>query len=277
MMPYILRFLPLKPAQVARILWWTMLSIYNKLDMITTPTETAASILRRQPVRVPIRAISCGVDTRRFAPRDHQNREEARARFHIDRDKPLLIYVGRLDPEKRLDLLLEAFSLQHHPDARLVVGGYGSQGGALVALARRLGISDRVTFTGYIPQNEMPLLLASADIFCMPSPEELQSIATLEAMASGKPILAANARALPELVANEVNGMLFTPGDARDAARAMDVLLGDPSAWPRLGQASLERVQKHSLKVTIRQYEQVYRTLIPSMVLEEEPDRELMG
>ncbi len=264
LLPYVPRFLPLKRAQVIRFLWWIMLSLYNRIDAITTPTETAAAILRRQPVRVPIQAISCGVDTERFTPRPQIDRDQVRARFHLDAGKPLLIYVGRLEGEKRLDLLLHAFAQQEHPDARLAIGGRGSQAGALAALARRLGISDRVTFTGYIPADDLPLLLDSADIFCMPSPEELQSIATLEAMASGKPILAANARALPELVGSGVNGMLFAPGDAQDAARAMNALLDSRPDWPRLGQASLERVQKHSLKFTIHRYEGAYRSLVPS-------------
>ena len=95
----------------------------------------------------------------------------------------------------------------------------------------------------------------------MPSPEELQSIATLEAMAVGRPILAANARALPELVADGVNGLLFKPNDAGEAANCMAALLDNPAAWAPMGQASLERAQAHSLANTIRRYSELYQQL----------------
>jgi 1,2-diacylglycerol 3-alpha-glucosyltransferase len=272
LLPFVPRFLPLRRTQVIRILWWTMLSLYNQLDAITTPTETAAAILRRQPVKVPVQAISCGVDTDHFYPRPQLDRAAIRARYGVDPARPLFIYIGRLEGEKRLDVLLRAFALQRSPEARLAIGGKGSQAHALAALARQLGIADRVTFTGYIPHEDLPLLLGASDVFCMPSPEELQSIATLEALSTARPVLAANARALPELVTSGVNGMLFHPDDPADAARAMDALMQDPSAWVRMGQASLARAQAHSLENTIRGYEAVYRALIPMpQPVDEEP------
>ncbi|HEY3344198.1 MAG TPA: glycosyltransferase [Anaerolineaceae bacterium] len=262
LMPFVPRFLPLRRAQVIRFLWWTMLSVYRRLDTITTPTETAAAILRQQPLQVPVQAISCGVDTHHFCPRVGLDRAAIRIRFGLDPTRPLFLYVGRLEGEKRLDILLRALALQKNPEARLAIGGKGSQAHALAALARRLGIAERVTFTGYISPEDLPLLLGAADIFCMPSPEELQSIATLEAMSSAKPVLAANARALPELIANGVNGMLFRTNDVQDAARAMQQLLENAPVWERMGEAGLARSRAHSLENTIRRYEEVYRTLI---------------
>ncbi|HEX9012106.1 MAG TPA: glycosyltransferase, partial [Anaerolineaceae bacterium] len=272
LLPFIPRFLPLKRAQIIRFLWWTMLSVYNQLDAVTTPTETAAGILRQQPLRVPVSAISCGVDTRRFRPLPELDRAAVRARYGIDPQRPLFLYVGRLEGEKRLDVLVRAFALLGSPDARLAFGGKGTQAGALAGLARHLGIGERVRFTGYIPHEDLPALLNSADVFCMPSPEELQSIATLEALSCGKPVLAANARALPELVTTGVNGALFQPNDAGDAARAMRQLLADPADWARMGQASLSRSAAHSLDNTIRRYEDVYRSLIRTPQLAVERD-----
>lgn len=274
LLPFVPRFLPLKRSQVIRILWWTMLSIYRQLDAVTTPTETAAAILRRQPIQVPIQAISCGVDTDHFYPRSQMDRAAVRARYGLDPVRPLFLYVGRLEGEKRLDVLVRAFAQLRNPEARLAIGGKGTQAGPLANLARHLGIADRVTFTGYVPHEDLPLLLNAADVFCMPSPEELQSIATLEAMASARPVLAADARALPELVEHATNGFLFEPGDPADAARWMEKLLEDPSAWVSMGQAGLARARSHSLENTIRRYEGVYRALIPA-VETGEPERVL--
>jgi glycosyltransferase involved in cell wall biosynthesis len=106
-------------------------------------------------------------------------------------------------------------------------------------------------------------LLNSVDIFAMPSEAELQSIATLEAMACGRPVLAANARALPELVEHGVNGFLFRAGDVEDAAQWMARLADQRERWAVMGAASLAKVRPHSLSNTFRRYRELYRSLLP--------------
>jgi 1,2-diacylglycerol 3-alpha-glucosyltransferase len=96
----------------------------------------------------------------------------------------------------------------------------------------------------------------------MPSDAELQSIATLEAMATGRPILAANARALPELVQPGVNGYLFEHGDPENAARAIAKLVDQRDDWAAMGAASREIALPHNLANTIHRYEELYSTLL---------------
>ena len=93
----------------------------------------------------------------------------------------------------------------------------------------------------------------------MPSEAELQSIATLEAMATHRPVLAADARALPELVDVGRNGYLFRPGDPIDAADKMRKLTAERSRWPALGQRSREKALTHAIPNTLRRYEEWYR------------------
>jgi glycosyltransferase involved in cell wall biosynthesis len=190
------------------------------------------------------------------------DRAAIRSKYGLDPDKPLFLYVGRLDKEKRIDLLVEAFARLDRPGVQLGIGGQGAQAGALKEQIRRLKLEQQVVLTGYIPHPDLPLLLNSADIFCMPSPEELQSIASLEAMAVGRPILAANARALPELVADGVNGYLFTPDDAAQVANCMAALLDDRESWRRMSQSSLQRAQAHSLANTVRRYTELYQQMV---------------
>jgi 1,2-diacylglycerol 3-alpha-glucosyltransferase len=260
----VIHYLGLPPwvnRRLERAAWFWVLRLYNRLNVITTPTETAARILRRQPVKPPVHAISCGVDLARFAPEAQLDRAAMRRRYGLDPARTVFMFVGRLDQEKRIDVLMRAMHLLRREDLQLAVAGHGRYGDTLRAMAQQMELGERVVFTGYVPAEDLPGLLNSVDIFAMPSEAELQSIATLEAMACGRPVLAANARALPELVGNDVNGYLFAPGDAEDAARCMARLADEPARWPAMGAASLARVSVHSLATTIARYEDLYRTM----------------
>jgi 1,2-diacylglycerol 3-alpha-glucosyltransferase len=248
-------------ALLDRVLWKMVLDVFNRVDIATTPTETAARILREQGLRVPVRAISCGVDLNHFRPDASVNRTEVRAHYGLDPQRILFLYVGRIDREKGLDILLWAFHQLNRDDLQLAIAGRGRNSKALQSLARQLGLGQRVVFIGYVLSKDLPALLNSADIFTMPSEAELQSIATLEAMGSGRPVLAANARALPELVKNGVNGYLFRAGDVEDAARHIAELADHPGSWAKMGAASLKIVQPHSLSNTFQHYEELYRSL----------------
>ena len=96
---------------VHKAMWKDMLQVYNQLDAATTPTETAVAILRKQDIRIPVKAISCGVDQDEFFPEPDLDRDVIRRHFHLAIDKPMLLYVGRVDREKGLDYLVEAAAL----------------------------------------------------------------------------------------------------------------------------------------------------------------------
>jgi len=242
-------------------LWSMMLAVFNKLDVATTPSKTAARILRAQRIHIPVHSISNGVDTHRFKPDPEVDRVGIRRKYGLAADKSIFLYVGRLDGEKRIDILLDAFSQSTRDDIQLAIGGFGLYEGLLRKQAQVLGLKGRVVFIGYVTPEELSSLYNSADVFVMPSPEELQSIATLEAMACGKPILAANARALPELVQTDVNGYLFKSNDPEDAAQGIEYLMSVRDQWLEMGKASVKRAQLHSLESSIKHYEEHYKMI----------------
>ncbi len=243
-------------------LWKMMLAIFNRLDLVTTPSHTAAHILREQNISVPVHAISNGVDIQRFRPDGQIDRIGIRRKYGLSADRTLFLYVGRLDGEKRLDTLLDAVALLGRDDFQLVIAGHGLYEQLLRKQMHDLGLEGRVAFIGYVPPEDLPALYNSADIFIMPSPEELQSIATLEAKACGKPVLAAAARALPELVKPGVNGYLFRACDHQDIAHKMELILNEQDKWSWMGQASVEYVKHHSVQNTISHFEDDYRKII---------------
>ncbi len=138
--------------------------------------------------------------------------------------------------------------------------GKGDQQRNLERLTAELGLTDRVTFHGRTSDEELRACLTRASVFAIASIAELQSIATMEAMASGLPIVAANAVALPHLVHDGENGYLFEPGDVDDlAAKLTTVLTQTPEERLRMQQASLEGVVVHDINRTLDTFEALYR------------------
>ncbi len=240
------------------IAWMWVLWSYNRCDVVTAQSKAAAQLIRDAGLKPPVFPVSCGIDLKRFHPDPNVDRAACRARHGLDPKRKIFLFVGRVDPEKRVDVLLRALKRLNRDDIQLAVAGAGAAVREFQGLAKRLGLGDRVKFTGFIPNEELHVLLNSVDVFTMPSDAELLSIASLEAMACGRPVLLADAIALPELVTPGENGYLFTPNDPADAARCMEVLADHPERWPAMGHASFLRAQDHSLDKTISRFEELY-------------------
>ena len=247
-------------------LWHWVLGVFNNLDAATAPSRTASSLLRAKGLKSIALPISNGIDLNRFRPNPAIDRAAICQRYALDPNKKIILFVGRVDHEKKVAVLINAMHKLTRDDVQLAIAGHGPAVGSLKALAENLHLGAQVKFLGFIPGEELPDLLNSVDVFAMPSEAELQSIATLEAMASGLPVLAARAVALPELVSDQVNGILFRPGDASDAARGIIVLLDNPELLYKMGLASLDKVQSHSLENTVHRYEALYETVLSGTV-----------
>jgi 1,2-diacylglycerol 3-alpha-glucosyltransferase len=245
-------------APLERALWAWMLHLYRQLDFVTAPSQAGVSLLQAQGLRVPAAAVSCGTDLSRFHPMAALDRKAERLKYGLHPEGTLFISVGRVDTEKRLDVLIRAVAQAGGDDLQLAIVGEGAAAHKFQTLVVSLDLAERVRFLGRVPNEELPRLLDSADVFAMASEAELLSIASLEAMASGLPLLLANALALPELVIPDGNGYLFTPGDVGDAARHMRLLADHPERWKDMGRISLEKVAPHSIEMMIERYTALY-------------------
>lgn len=244
---------------VAGCAWSDFARVFGSADVVTAPTSFAARLAEAKGVPGPVQAISCGIDRTRFSP--STDPRPFRIRHRLD-DRLSITFVGRLDPEKHVDELIRALpGVRRCVDAQLVVVGTGRELERLQRLALTEGVGDAVTFTGFVPDPDLPGAYAAADVCVNPGTAELQSIVTLEAMASGKPVIGARARALPLLVRDGVNGHLFEPGDVSGLARALVRILADTSGRERMGRASLRLISNHDIDATIDEFEDVYREL----------------
>jgi glycosyltransferase involved in cell wall biosynthesis len=255
--PYIPAARWIKPL-LDRILWEWMLYLYRRLDFVTAPSPAAVNVLHAQGLRVPSLAVSCGTDLRRFHPDPSVDRLACRRRYGLDPQRKLFLYVGRVDQEKRIDVLLQALHLLPRRDLQLAIAGQGAALDHLQGMARSFELGDRVRFIGAVKNEDLNELLNSADVFAMAGEAESLSIASLEAMASGLPMLLADAFALPQLVTAGGNGYLFRSGDPQDAARYMNELAEQAGRWEEMGRLSIEKVRPHSLDDTISRYETLY-------------------
>ncbi|MBW0117454.1 glycosyltransferase, partial [Pseudonocardia abyssalis] len=163
----------------------------------------------------------------------------------------------------RVDELLRAFAaLPAGTRAELEIIGEGVMREEWTGLAAELGIGARTHFRGFVDEDELVAAYRRASVFCMPGIAELQSLVTLEAMAAGTPVVAANAMALPHLVRPGRNGWLYTPGDVPELTTRLAALVGDADMRRRMGAASRELVASHELGATLSTFEGIYERLL---------------
>ena len=233
-----------------KLAWRDAGRVLRKVDFITTPTRRAADLLENAAGVTGVLAISCGIEASKFANATPTSNKH-----------PRILFLGRLDYEKHIHNLLSAVAkLPANLNTQVEIVGDGGERAALEAQARELGIADQVKFLGHISEDELPKAYERATLFAMPSIAELQSIATMEAMASGRPVVAADAMALPHLVHDGDNGYLFEPNDVdMFADRLLKVLTADKKELARLSENSLYLIQSHDIERTLNIFEGLYR------------------
>jgi len=229
--------------------WKAARRTFGRAESVTTPTRKAAQFLERHTGLVGVHAISCGIDAHKYSPN------------WVPRTENRITFVGRVTGEKQIDVLLRAATLlPPELDVKVEIVGGGDQKRNLEHLAVELGIADRVTFTGYVTDEELREAYHRSSVLAMPSIAELQSIVTMEAMASALPVVAANAMALPHLVHHGENGYLFEPGSPEDlAAKLRTVLEASPEDYRALKEGSLRLIAAHDIQRTIATFENLYR------------------
>jgi glycosyltransferase involved in cell wall biosynthesis len=175
----------------------------------------------------------------------------------------VLISVGRLAPEKNWDTLVQAFARVHKelPDARLVLIGDGPARQSLEALAAELGVSEKVTFTGSVPFQEVPRYLKAADLFAFASITETQGLVTIEAMAAGLPVVAVNGPGTRDIVEHGKQGYLVE-NDPDALAKGLNRLLADPQRIKRFSNQALKKAKTFDVNQLSKQIVSVYEQAI---------------
>lgn len=188
--------------------------------------------------------------------------DRIRKALALESAEPLVLSVGRLVEQKGVDYLLRAFALfsREHSTARLLIAGKGPQEAHLRRLRANLGIADKVVFAGYISDSLLPFYYAASDIFVLPSLWEPFGMVLLEAMASGKAVIASRTGGVPEVVGDA--GLLVPPRDVSALARALSTLASDATLRKKLGALGCARARRYfSWDKIAKDLDNFYRTI----------------
>ncbi len=244
-------YVPLPERFVASLAIRLSCRFADSADLVVAPSERIAATLRERGVRAPLAVVPTGVDLDLFVPGD---RAEARRRLGLPADGPLCLYVGRLDREKSVGLILEAFATiaAAVSGASLHLLGQGTHEAALRRLAASSAAADRIHFHGGMPREALPPYYRAADVFLFASQTETQGLVLAEAHACALPAVAVRASGVDEVVSDGATGVLTKdePGELADAAIA---LLLDPER--RAAMARTARVTAEASFSAARQVE----------------------
>ena len=208
-----------------------------------------------------IEVIPNGIDVERFNP--EKNTTDIRKEFSLEDDDIVIGFIGRIVPAKGLEYLLNAlpYLKEEFKSIKLLIVGEGSLVEKLKESAKKNNIFDNILFTGR--RRDIPEILASINIFVMPSIAEGLPNALLEAMAMGKPIVTTEVGGIPEIVKNGFNGLLVPPRDTLSLSKAIKELISNDRLAAKLGQAARDLVHDNlSIKAIAQKWQSLYLSIL---------------
>jgi D-inositol-3-phosphate glycosyltransferase len=258
----------------------TDIRIFTETDIMSwadcliaaTPAERAQLLWLYRADRHKIEIVPPGVDLKRFRPLDP---EEAKSRIGIPAHHKMLLFVGRIEPLKGVDTILQAAALLRQENPALlndlwisIIGGDGEADMAdaemarLKALREELGLRDLVTFLGARDQDTLHYYYAAAEALIMPSDYESFGMVALEAMACGTPVIASEVGGLAFLVQDGVTGFHVPTREPAALARSIRLMLSEPERRIQMGQAAHDTAQQYGWPLIADRLLDIFESMI---------------
>ena len=242
-----------------------MASFLKHGEYATMPTELAIDDLvpkNRKHFKVPVEPLSNGIDLSCYNP--GKANLKIYNKYKLPTDRPIILSVGRVDPEKKVGTIVEAFAraLNDIPNAMLVIVGDGTDRPHLLELVSALGIEDSVKFLGRVLLPDIAEIYKTGTVFVNASEMETQGIVLIEAAATGLPIIAVDKMAAREVCQDGKNGILCKSGDLEGMYRAIVKIVTDEELQRKYSAGSLVVAEKHDINNTLSRFEDIYSEAI---------------
>lgn len=243
----------------------------KRADAIVADSEfTKKEILKYYNVPVErLYVVPCGVDTKKFCPEaDAEKLVSVKEKYGIAGE--YFLYLGTLEPRKNLSGLIRAYKMfcesmkaqKAEMPQMVIAGGKGWMYEQIFQTVKELSLEDRVLFTGYVDEEEKPILMGGAMAFCFPSFYEGFGMPPIEAMACGTPVLTSNNTSLAEVTQDAA--LQVDPYDLGGMAQAMERLFKDEKLRGELREKGWERVKKYSWQNAVKVLHQIYESMMDS-------------
>ncbi|MEM1883199.1 MAG: glycosyltransferase family 4 protein, partial [Candidatus Bathyarchaeia archaeon] len=210
-----------------------------------------------------IDVIPNGIDVSKYEV--NVEHEEVKKRFRINPDEKIILFVGRLVPQKGVEYLIMAAPkiFEQHPDSRIIIVGNGWIKDNLMSLASSTKYSNKITFLGFLDDRDLTELTLCSDVLVVPSIYEPFGIVALEGMAAGVPVVASNVGGLAEIIEHDRTGFLAHKEDPDSIAFGINKILSDPEYAHKLAQNAKRKVyETYSWEAVARRTIEVYRKAI---------------
>ena len=250
---------------IEKLLWNYGAYIYKHMTKVIVPSKTISQ-LALEKTGLSTMTITNGINTSKFSPISKNFNEQAILinKYNLDPELPIILFVGRVDEDKRVDLIIEIFSkVIQKVKAQLLIVGDGTKLPSVIDLAKRKGVAQLTHFPGYAKSPEdLPALYRLARTLVSTSLVEIQSMIVLEASSSGIPVVAFDKGSMPEMILNDKTGFLIPSDDLDQFADKLIYLIQHKTKAHLMGKLARKFSIEHSLDTSLKKHITLYEQLL---------------
>ena len=235
-----------------------------KTDCITTPSASMKKIIENYGIKNRIEVIPNAIHLISFKEDDELKRTEIKKQYNLKEDDKIILFVGRVASEKSIDRIIKALAIikkRNTDKEKLLIVGNGPAMDELKQLARTLKVEEDVIFAGTISYEEIQHYYKMAYVFTIASTTETFGIVTIEALASGVPVVAVKAPGAADILTDAVDGLLVDD-DVEKIANALEKIIKEPELREKLSRGALKTSEKYSINTISEVMLNLYREVI---------------
>jgi glycosyltransferase involved in cell wall biosynthesis len=239
-------------------------NLADKTDCIVTPSESMKALIKNYGMKNRIEVIPNAIKLSTFREKNKLECLKISKRFNLKEDEKIILFVGRVATEKSIDKIIKALGIiKKHgiSKTKLLIVGNGPARDELTHLVQALGVEEEVIFCGEVNYEEIRYYYKIADVFTMASASESFGIVTIEALASGLPVLAVKAPGAMDILTDGFDGLL-TDDNIEHFAKALEKIIRDPKLRERLSKGALKTSAKYSINMISERMLNLYREII---------------